>query len=277
MRIPFSSLARGALRRGAALPIRLLDSGMRAEVLEKITEDMISDVPIGGHNLRFFTPRKLLRWRAKNALSKEPDMIHWIDGFSNGSVFWDIGANVGVFSLYAAAQRECKVLAFEPAAANFYVLARNIALNRLAQRVDTYCVALSGATGLGVLNLASKDMGAALHTFGRAGERSRYTSATAASHGMLGFTVDQFIEQFDPPFPTYMKIDVDGLEPQIIKGARRTLADDRLRAIMIELSLTNEAERAQSIRAMIQGGLRYVSQGESQGETERGANHLFLR
>ena len=195
------------------------------------------------------------------------------------SVFWDIGANVGVFSLYAAAQKRCKVLAFEPAAANFHVLARNIALNRLEQCVDAYCVALSGATGLGVLNLASTAMGAALHTFGRRGETSRYTDGSiAASHGMLGFTVDQFIEQFDPPFPTYMKIDVDGLEPQIIKGARRTLADDRLKAIMIELSLSNEAERAQGLRAMEEAGLRYVSHGESQGrETERGANHLFLR
>jgi FkbM family methyltransferase len=272
-------MARSAMRRLTAAPLGWVDAGSRAMALEQFSEGMIALSPVAGQNLRFFAPTVLLQQRAANLLTKEPDMIQWIDGFSSDAVLWDIGANVGVFSLYAVAQRRCKVLSFEPSAANFHVLARNVALNGLAGRIDAYCIALSGATGLGVLNLASTAMGAAMSMFGKAGEASPYSEGpNVASHGMIGFTVDQFIELFSPPFPTHIKIDVDGLELAIIEGARQTLADTRLRSVMLELSLSNESERTLGMKVMDEAGLRYVSHGESQGtDTERAANHLFIR
>ena len=79
---------------------------------------MITEVstPIGA--LGFYAPSPLLQQRASTVLTKEPDMIQWIDGIGKSDVLWDIGANVGTFSLYAAARAQCTVLAFEPSAAN---------------------------------------------------------------------------------------------------------------------------------------------------------------
>ena len=217
--------------------------------------------------------------RADNLLTKEPDMIQWIDGFPKDAVLWDIGANVGVFSLYAAAKTGCPVLAFEPAAANFHVLARNIALNGLADRISAYCLALSRDTCLGVLNLASEAMGASLSQFGAAGDKSPWHSGPiASSHGMLGFTIDRFIELFDPPFPRHIKIDVDGLELPILEGASQTLRNDRLQSVMLELSLIHDHERQHGIRMMEEAGLRLVSCGEPQSfNGEVSANHCFSR
>ena len=48
--------------------------------------------------------------------------------------------------------------------------------------------------------------------------------------------------QFQPPFPNYLKIDVDGLEWSILRGAKQTLGDSRLRSAMIELSVSNQDE-----------------------------------
>ena len=205
-------------------------------------------------------------------------MIQWIDGLEEGAVLWDIGANVGVFSLYAASRRKARVLAFEPSAANFYVLSRNIQINGL-NTVAAYCVALAGVTELGVLNLGSAELGAALSQFGKAGELSRYlTRGEATGHGMVGFTVDEFIQRFNPPFPEHLKMDVDGLEWPILQGATKTLADSRLRSAMIELSLTDKAERDCALELLDGCGLRFVSHGEAQGTvTERAANHLFVR
>ena len=119
--------------------------------MEQLVEGLIAVTPVEKKAIRFFAPSPLLQQRAANMISKEPDMIRWINGLSNDAVFWDIGANVGVFSLYAATQQSCKVLAFEPAAANFYALTRNISLNGLGNDVHAYCVALAGATELGSL------------------------------------------------------------------------------------------------------------------------------
>src|SRR4029077_16847996 len=100
--------------------------------------------------------------RAKNLMSKEEDTIRWIDDFEKRVIFWDIGANVGVYTFYAAVRKGATVLAFEPCAVNFYVLSRNIELNNFSGRVTAYCLAFSGQTELGVLNLATPELGGAL-------------------------------------------------------------------------------------------------------------------
>jgi FkbM family methyltransferase len=221
-----------------------------------------------------------LQRRAESVLSKEPDTIRWIDGFKDGTVFWDIGANVGVFSLYAAIRRPVTVLSFEPSASNYYVLARNIQLNGLCDRVAAYAVALSARTELAALNLASPSLGMSLSHFGRPGEHSPYaeTQAQIANHGAIGFSIDEFVTRFNPPFPTYMKIDVDGIELPILAGARDVLRDPRLESLLVELSLSDPRERDGAMSLLADAGLHLASQGETQ-ETAvaKGANHLFVR
>lgn len=247
-------------------------------MIEQIADQMATSVDIGGASIQFYAPTPLLQWRAKAALTKEPDMTSWLDDLGPDAVFWDIGANVGVFSLYAARRAGCRVVAFEPAAANFHVLARNILLNELSERISAYCVALAGKTGLGVLNLDSTAMGAALSQFGVVGDRSRYMGGNISAQSMLGFTIDRFIELFDPPFPTHIKIDVDGLELAIVEGSVGTLRDPRLRSVMLELSLSNGEERNAGMRLMEAAGLHYVAHGEAQSSNnESAANHLFRR
>ena len=159
------------------------------------------------------------------------------------------------------------------------MLTRNVQLNHLEDRIVAYCVALAGATELGVLNLDSAAPGAAMSQFGRVGEVSRYAShATPLVHGMVGFSIDEFIARFTPPFPTHLKVDVDGLEWPILQGASRTLSDPRLASAMVELSLTDRAERERAIAAIAEAGLQLVSRGGAQGAAgEQAANHLFVR
>lgn len=272
-------MARRALRRLATTPLSLVDARTRAEAIEHVLDAALAETAIPGGRLRFFAPSALLLGRATQVLDKEPDTIAWLNALATDAVLWDVGANVGVFSLYAAAARRCTVLAFEPSAPNFYVLTRNVQLNHLEDRIATYCVALAGATELGVLNLDSAAPGTAMSQFGKVGEASRYSSRTTPlTHGMVGFSIDEFIARFNPPFPTHLKIDVDGLEWPIVRGASRTLGDARLRSAMVELSLTDREERDRAMTAMAQAGLRFVSSGGPQGAAgEQAANHLFAR
>lgn len=257
-----------------------LGSDQKALFLERLSEGMQVEVNIADDmSLRLDASTVLLQRRAQNLLGKEPDLIRWIDELPSDATMWDIGANIGTFSLYAAKKKKCKVVAVEPAAANFHALTRNVSLNGLADRIDAYCLALSGVTGLGVLNLSSEAMGAALGQFGEAGAASPWSDGpVVAVHGMLAFTIDDFIARFAPPFPTHMKIDVDGLELAIVDGARCTLADQRLRGVALELSLTDETERNKGVEMMKKAGLNYVSHGPDQSlHGDRAANHYFAR
>lgn len=235
------------------------------------------DTPHG--RLSFHCPNELTLWRAHTLTTKEPETIAWIDGFSPGDVLWDVGANVGLYSLYAALRGAGAVLAFEPSAANYATLNHNIRLNGMDERITALALALSDRPGLGVLELGDASSGGALSNF-RAGG-----CATSASpeyrQGMLAYGIDAFIRDFDPPFPNHVKIDVDGLEPDIVAGATATLADSRLRSVSVELDDARPDGRDAVIDAMARAGLRLAGRAHAPmfdvGPYAGVYNHHFTR
>jgi FkbM family methyltransferase len=160
------------------------------------------------------------------------------------------------------------------------VACRNVEINALVGLIVPYCSALAGSSGLSVLNSPSREMGAALHQFGERGATSRYWNGgkSTRARGMVGFTIDDFIRQFQPPFPTRLKLDVDGLEWQILQGARQTLRDPRLQSVMAELPMSDAAERDCAIAWMSDAEFDLVLRGEIQeAGGEAAANHFFVR
>jgi FkbM family methyltransferase len=259
--------------------LEMLAPSSRAELLEAQTNQMVTVVAVGDRAIGFYAPSTGLIYRAETLLEKEPDTIAWINGFTDGAVFWDIGANAGVYTLYAAVLRRSIVVAFEPGSGNFYALTRNIQLNDLGRRVSAYCVAFSASTQLGVLNLPSAAMGGACNQFGKVGEMSRYADSASpqAIESVIAFTVDAFVACFDPPFPNHLKLDVDGLEAGILAGAAVTLRDRRLESILVELGVADDEEKRSAVALLRDAGFHCVSLGEVQGIREKCVNHLFHR
>lgn len=196
-------------------------------------------------------------WRAATLLTKEPETIEWIDRFDEGDVFWDIGANIGVYTLYAAIGRKARVLTFEPAAANYYLLSRNIEINSLSETVSAYCLAFSDRDMLSTLHMQNTEFGGALASFGTPVDHNGKAFTAKFKQGMIGFSVDGFIRTYDPPFPKHIKIDVDGIEDKIIHGAKATLSDSRLKSLSIELD-DARPDYTGGIASQIEaGGLRF--------------------
>lgn len=185
----------------------------------------------------FFDIGTIPKLRGQSMLTKEPDTIAWINQFNKGDVFWDIGANVGVFTLYAAIKRSARVLAFEPAAGNYMVLNKNIEGNNLSERVSAYCVAFNDVDLLSELNMQNTEFGASLSGFATQIDFKGDKFSPLFRQGMIGFSIDNFISKFSPEFPNHIKIDVDGIEPEIIQGAQEVLRDKRLKSLSVELNM----------------------------------------
>ena len=98
--------------------------------------------------IQFYCPSHMSVFRANSLLTKEPETLEWINSFTENSTFWDIGANVGTYSLYASLKRNIKVLAFEPAAPNFWVFNRNIEINQKQNNILAFCIAFNDVTRL---------------------------------------------------------------------------------------------------------------------------------
>jgi len=184
--------------------------------------------------------------------TREPETLAWIDAFETPCRFWDIGANIGVFSIYAGLRTGVEVRAFEPAAASYGALCRNIEANRLGNRVQAYCLAISDRTELGRLNLSGTNAGSVFNAFESTDDCFGNEIAVAFRQGVVGFSIDGFRRLFGLAAPNYLKIDVDSIEERILAGACETLRDPGLRSVLIELEAADTSRNdrlADALRA----------------------------
>ncbi|MBF0618892.1 MAG: FkbM family methyltransferase [Candidatus Omnitrophica bacterium] len=171
--------------------------------------------------------------------SKEPETVAWIETFRAGDVFWDIGANVGAYALVAAKQHEgrVKVYAVEPSVLNFAQLCRNIALNHCGEIITPLNIALSDKTAVGKFHYHNWVAGGAMHAFGAAVGCDQAAFQPVFSQDILSYSLDDVVAAFGLAMPDHIKIDVDGLEPEIMNGARRILSDKKkVRSLLVEIA-----------------------------------------
>ena len=231
-------------------------------------------VSVEGRVLSFASSGSWPHYRATTLLTKEPETIQWLNSFQPGEVLYDIGANVGVYALYAALIRGCRVIACEPGAANYARLVRNIELNRVEDSITPLCVALTDRPGLGVLQMQTTEAGGSLAAFGEAIDQDERPFVPVFRQATMGMTLDGLAGLAGVPRPRHVKIDVDGFEDRVVEGAARTLQDARVASVLIEI---NEARR--SWRQLID---RMTAWGYAASVTQRKANtsihnYLFTR
>lgn len=207
--------------------------------------------------------------------SREPETLAWIDRFETPCRFWDIGANIGVFSIYAGLRAGIEVFAFEPAAASYAALCRNIEANRLNDQVRAFCVALADRTELGSLNLSATNAGSVFNAFESTSDCFGEEIAAVFRQGTLGFSIDGFRRLFGLRAPHHLKIDVDSIEERILEGGRQTLRDPELRSVLIELEAASTPRNKRLIGALEAAGFRMYLRGErNQGGV---INAIFTR
>jgi len=191
--------------------------------------------------LRFTVPNRLNRYRIETFSTKEPETLEWIDALPEGSVLWDIGANIGIYSCYAAKKRGCRIYAFEPSVFNLELLARNIYVNGLVDRVTIVPLPLSNVLQENTLNMTSKEWGGALSTFGETYGDDGKPLNKIFEFSSIGIPMDSTCRFLNIPERDFIKMDVDGIEHLILKGGISVLS--RVKGIIIEV---NEAFEAQN-------------------------------
>lgn len=206
---------------------------------EKINLQYKANTPFG--NLLLSTPNNLTLWRAETLLTKEPDTIEWIKGFKKDNIIYDIGANVGLYTLCAAIHGS-NVYAFEPEAQNYALLNRNLFLNNLDKSVKAFNIAVSNSTRFDTLYIKEMTIGGALNNFGDNLNYNKKRFKESFKQGIMSVSIDDLIEKFSFPVPDHIKIDVDGIEPDIIDGAKKTLANLKVKSVLIELNTALERD-----------------------------------
>lgn len=179
----------------------------------------------------------LTAFRADTFYTKEPETIRWIDNFARDSTLWDIGANVGIYSIYAAKTRNCNVYAFEPSVFNLELLAKNIFVNGLTNNITIIPLALAESCKTALFQMGGDDgleQGGACSSFGVDFDFAGNHFKADFAYSLMGMTGDAIWQMGNISLPQYIKIDVDGIEHYILKGMRNLLQQPSIKSILIE-------------------------------------------
>lgn len=166
---------------------------------------------------------------------KEPETVEWIEKFSSpDGVFYDVGANIGAYSLVAAANG-MRVYAFEPAYPSFWKLNKNVSLNHFDERVDCFPIALSVETGISQFEYFDTAPGSSRGFYFHGPKEGSDSRRPEARKSTLTYSMDDFVKMFRLAHPTMLKIDVDGGESEVVEGAAEILRSPLLRTVLIEI------------------------------------------
>ncbi len=234
----------------------------RRDVTEWPTGEF-AEMEHAGERLRYATPTPLVRANVESLLTREPTTAPWLRSMEPGDVFVDVGANVGLYSIYAALIADARVYAFEPESQNYAELNKNIFLNGLHDRVTAYCVALSDRAEISSLHLCTFAVGFGHHDFGESSWKSDlqrgpvvYSRERRLKQGAVGMTLDALVETGALPVPNHIKVDVDGFEWKVLAGASRTLSRPEVKSVLVETDFASR-ECVDTIRFMTGRGWRY--------------------
>jgi len=157
-----------------------------------------------------------------------------------GATVYDVGANVGFYSLLAArlAGPDGRVHAFEPVPASALAVERNASLNEL-RTITVHQAAVGAQDGEGTLLIVGEASWSHLASTGRHAD-------TRAERPVRLLSIDGLVAGGLPP-PDLVKVDVEGAELQVLEGMERTLREHRP-ALVLELHETNRpiADRLES-------------------------------
>lgn len=212
----------------------------------------LQSVLYGSAEFTMHCPTNIVFNRAKGFSLKEPETVKWLEtNLRDDSVFWDIGSNVGVFSLFASAlMPKCSILAFEPESQNYAGLVKNIALNKAAN-IQAHMLAISGVKqSQSFLKLHVSDLvtGGAVHSLGS--KSPWFSGEVKFMQPVFACTIDELVENFKFTPPDLIKLDVDGIELDILEGGKRVLSQTT-KTILLELDC-GDAEQVQSMYDQLQ-------------------------
>ncbi len=223
------------------------------QVIVSNAMDKSKDFTHNSLKLKFAIPNRLNVYRVDTFATKEPETLEWIENIPKGAVLWDIGANVGLYTVYAAKLNDCIVYAFEPSVFNLELLARNIFLNGLQKSVTIIPIALSDKKSENIFQMSSTDWGGALSTFGAGIDQNGKPMDGIFEYKTLGMSMADAIRDFNIHIPTYIKMDVDGIEHFILRGGADVL--NTVESVLLEINESFEEQSNESTKILSEAGL----------------------
>ena len=188
--------------------------------------------------------------------------------------------------IYAALKHSnIEVVSFEPSTSNLRILSRNISINGLEKRIKINQFPLSNVENKYLMFKEEKFIeGVASHTWGEDFNFEGKSFTSANNYKIYGTTINYLLDNKILAIPNYIKIDVDGIEHLILKGASKFLSNSHIRSLSIELNENFKEQVETVLRIMKESNfnLKYKKRAENYSgykniELSKTYNYIFKK
>ena len=244
------------------------------EFIQSIDQTVKIENPLDSKKtLKMRTGHGRLYWRSVEAINVEPETNEFLMNIKKEEVFYDIGSNIGLYSLMAAQYKQLRTISFEMEPLNCAIQHQNIHYNNLQNFITLIPLALSDRNSIRDVFFKDISPGDALHSLDEpspALDNKRKDLAVASS--ILTFSLDYLVDHFSLPQPDIIKLDVDGIELLILQGATQSLTNAK--KIMVEVDKHNEAD---IIDYLSRQGFNHLQKYQSHNCLASNYNILFTK
>jgi FkbM family methyltransferase len=209
-----------------------------AHLKDVINENSYKSIIIHKKIITFFIPNYLTEFRVDNILKIEEKTIDWIDNFKENKIFWDIGSNIGLYSIYAATKhKNINIFSFEPSTSNLRVLSRNIFINGYEKKIKILPNPIIHNNKNLFTNFYESSFveGGALHSTDKNIDFRGKKIKNTMLYQTFGISLNQLCNEKILKIPQYLKIDVDGTEHLILNNIEKIIKN--IISINIEINL----------------------------------------
>jgi len=158
-------------------------------------------------------------------------------------------------------------------------LNKNIEINQFDDRAFALPIAFNDTTLLESIYISNSELSSALNNFGKAIDVQGNSFEPSLRQSMIGYSIDDLVQLFNPPFPNHIKIDVDGNENLILKGASLTLKDNRVKSVLVELNSERDYYN-EAIEYLENAGFECKMKHPTAAQDDEFShifNHIFIR
>lgn len=205
-------------------------------------------VLVPGDYFRMYDTNEVERFRISTLMDKEPETVFWIRSFTKDCIFFDVGACIGIYSLFCQSiHPESIIRVFEPQRTNLDRLLENASLNRFTRWEPKAPVAIGSKDNEWLWFTPGTDIPGAAD-----GVLSPDRPTDPRAYQVPEYTLDTMASIYGTP--TYIKIDVDGNEYDVVQGMARILPDPKLKSMLIEVSTADRGIYDTIVNLMIYHG-----------------------
>ena len=229
---------------------------------------------------------KITHFRANTFLTKEPETLKWLQKFIKDSWLIDVGANIGIYTLPAAKFHTSKVIAVEAEANNYSELLKNIAINKIQNKIEAYLLGISTkySEKLTKLYLVGENVGSSCHQLGsNTNHMLQPLGIERPIRSIYSISLAKLIIASSIPsdIPLHIKVDVDGIEADVCESLFSSGLINRISSILVELNPIDLKQHKQLLNKFLTHGFIFSEDQVQKRKVKEGpfrnfANYIFI-